>query len=183
MPWIRLTFRTDKSHKVQESGKADRNAFVLASRLQRFLTTGKLPKKDLKTIDVYFATFLKDQAKRSLELLERLSEHIPKSKGKETLDSIRDSWNRWISALESGEVPGYSGIHVTRVEQQNVMLEEIVDIDTDLTRMLMTLNTTLTTFLRQSSYEVPNVKQLSESFEEVLKIYDSRSKLLAKFSS
>ncbi len=177
-----LTFRADKNRRIQESSKSSRNALKLASRLQRFLVTGKISKKDLEAIDAHYSTLLLGQGKHVFEMLEQLVEHVPRSKGRESLEGACESWRKWVSIIEGGGYLGYSGAFPQRNEFKSALIEEVIDLDTDLSRMIMVFNESLTSTLRKSSYELPDVEEIGETVQEILEIYSTRERTLRKIA-
>src|SRR5579872_1188787 len=95
----RLTFRTGKKHKIQETGKSGRNVLKLASKFQRFLNTGKSSKKDLKQIDDLFTMAVLEQGGAVLQLLDQLKDRIPKTIGKDSIERTFESWTKWLTNL------------------------------------------------------------------------------------
>jgi len=181
-----LTFRADKHHKVQESNKSSKNVLKLASKLQRFIDTGKAAKSDLKAIDEVFRSLLIDQGRRGQQMLEQLQEHVPKAKGKDALSDACITLSNWIRSLESSEnnlQTGYANIDPSKIGYQNVLLEEVVDYDSDISRMLVAFNTSLAESLRKSSYEVPDSKEIFQGVQEIIQLFNVREKILLKASS
>jgi hypothetical protein len=177
-----LTFRTGKRHKVQESGKS-KNVLKLASKLQYFVNTGKVSKRDLKQIDNQISLITSDQGGKILELLDELKNRTPKVKGKETLEQICNDWKNWLAKLDSKEVLGYSDIGVERVETRSAILESAIDSDSDMFRMLSAFHVSLTGWVRKASYEVPNSDEIQTSAKEILDAYQTKQRVLAKLRS
>src|ERR1700730_8619855 len=93
----RLTFRTGKKHKIQETGKSGKNVLKLASKFQRFLNTGKSSKKDLKEIDDLFSAAIFDQGSAILQILDQLKDKIPKGSHNETtINRSFEIWTKWL---------------------------------------------------------------------------------------
>ena len=185
-PCSSLTFRTDKHHKVQESNKSSKNILKLASKLQHFIDTGRATKSDLKAIDEVFRSLLIDQGRRGLQMLEQLQEHVPKSKGKDSLDEACSKWSRWVSSIESAEKEfpaGYANVDPSKIGYQNVLLEEAVDYDSDISRMLVAFNSALADSLRKSSYQIPDGEEINEGASEIIELFNVREKILLKASS
>lgn len=178
-----MTFRAGKRHRVQESGKSTKNVLRLASRLQRFLNTGKASKQDLKAIDAQFISLVSDYGDKILQLLDQLRERMPKTKGRDAVNQTCQRWMKWLDELNSKSRECYSNVQVSRVAAQNALLESVVDAESDFFRMLGAFNSTLDSFVRKSSYELPNAGEISNSVDEILELYNLRQRLLAKVAS
>ena len=175
-----MSYRTDKRHRTQETGKVDRSILVLASRLQKFVSTGLSTKKDLKAIDTHLTQFLVKEARKALESLEQLGYHFPKTTTQESLGPLCDSLSNWIAHLGSKDTVGYSDVAATKGE--SALLEQVVDLDSDLATMMIGVNTCLSGCLAKSSYEVPDTREITREVEEILSLYSSREKMLSKVS-
>jgi gamma-glutamylcysteine synthetase len=179
-----LTYRSDKRHKVQESRKSSKNVLKLASKLQRFVVTGKASKQDLRAIDENFRLGLIDQGKKTLQMLDQLREHIPKIRGKDSVEDAIGCWSNWIAHVEShSPLTGYCAINSSKMGFQNVLLEEAIDVDADLVRMMLAFNSSLAMVLRKCSYEVPDTKEIAQSVVEIMDAFGTREKLLNKLAS
>ncbi len=177
----RLTFRTGKRHRVQESGKS-KNVLKLASKLQYFINTGKSSKRDLKQIDYQIALIISDQGAKISQLLGELKDRTPKVKGRDALEWTCTDWKNWLTRLDSKDVLGYADISAES-EARSAILESAVDSDTDMFRMLSAFNVSLTACVRKSSYEVPNSDEIQTSAKEILDAYQTKQRVLAKLRS
>ncbi len=175
-----MTFRTGKRHKVQESGKSTKNVLKLASRLQRFLDTGKASKQDLEDIDAQFIAFVSERGEKILGLLDQLQERMQKTKRSESINQIYEKWSKWLSQLHTADFQGYLSVRGTRIGSQNALLESAVDAESDLLGMLNAFNNSIAAFVRKSSYELPDVEEISRSAEEILEMYEMRQRILSK---
>ena len=175
-----MSYRTDKRHRTQETGKVDRSILVLASRLQKFVSTGLSTKKDLKAIDAHLTQFLLKEARKALESLVQLESQIPKTASQEGFGPICASLSAWIAHLVSKEIVGYSDIAATKGE--SALLEQVVDLDSDLATMMIEVNACLSGCIAKSSYEIPDTREITREVEEILDLYNSREKLLLKVS-
>ncbi len=180
-----MTFRTGKKHKIQEAGKSGRNVLKLASRFQRFLNTGKSSKKDLKEIDDLFSTAISDQGTTVLQLLDQLKDKIPKGTGKEIVDHTFDSWTRWISTLKAKENLGYSNLKLIPAEgeTQSILLEGVVDAESDLFRSLLAYKSTLGNLVRKSELTTVDFKDVSAGAEEIFEAYRIKQRILSKMTA
>ena len=175
-----MTFRTGKRHKVQESGKSTKNVLKLASRLQRFLNTGKASKQDLEDIDAQFVTFVSERGEKILRLLDQLQVGMQKTKRRDSVNQIYERWSKWLAQLDTEDFQGYSTVRRTRIDAQNTLLESAVDAESDLLEMLNVFDISIAAFVRKSSYELPDVEEISKSAEEILEKYELRQRILSK---
>ncbi len=178
-----MKIRSNKRHQLRTSGKAERSVLVLASRLQRFLSTGRATKKDLRDIDLRITTFLSDEGRKALEFLKKLEDRIPILTEKEKIQGTSLSISKWVEQLESEDVPGYCNVQVKHLSRQKLVLEEIADMDGDIARMISSVNERLESSLSRSSYEIPKLDEIAKSCAEVINAYGLREKLLCEVSA
>lgn len=175
-----MTFRTGKRHRVQESGKSTKNVMKLASRLQHFLNTGKASKQDLEAIDSHFIASVSEHGEKILRLLEQLRELMQKTKRRDLANQVYERWSKWLARLDTENFRGYSSFQSARIDVQNALLESAVDAESDLLGMLNAFNISIAAYVRKSSYELPNVEEISKSTEEILEVFEERQKILER---
>jgi len=181
----RLTFRTGKKHKIQETGKSGKNVLKLASRFQRFLNTGKSSRKDLKEIDELFSTAVLDQGSAVLQLLDQLKDRIPKTGGKDAIDRTFEGWTKWLTSLKAKENLGYSDLRFMPAEgeTQSALLEGAIDAESDLFRSLLAYKSSLAILVRKSGYDVADSKEISEGAEEIYEAFRAKQRILGKMAA
>jgi len=178
-----LTFRTSKKHKSQESTKAAKNALKLASKFQRFLTTGVASKKDLKEVDERFISQLSQQSDKVLTLLDQLRELVSPNQRQEFLEPACEIWVKWVSSLDSKSNLGYSAVKFGDSSDvtQGVLLESVVDSETNLFQMLYALKLTLSTAVRNpDSLDGKACLEILEGAREIIDSFQSRQRMLGK---
>src|SRR5579872_3259461 len=181
----RLTFRTGKKHKIQETGRSGKNVLKLASKFQRFLKTGKSSKKDLKEIDDLFSTAIFDQGSAVLQILDQLKDKIPRGSGKEIIERSFDAWTKWLANLKARENIGYSSLRLIPAEgeTQSILLEGAIDAESDLFRSLMAYKSSLGNLVRQSEYETADYKEIADGAEEIFEAYRIKQRILGKMTA
>jgi hypothetical protein len=181
----RLTFRTGKKHKVQASGKSARNVLKLASRFQRFLSTGVATRKDLKDIDDQFDAMVSQQGDKILTLLDQLKDRLPKGEAQDSVERTCEVWARWLASLDSKGRFGYSSLGSAGIELEThgLLLESALDAETDLFRMLLTFKTNLSSLVRNMSSIGPVSLDMVEGSAEIINAYEQKQKALMKITS
>jgi hypothetical protein len=180
----RLTFRSSKKHKVQESTKVSSNALKLASRFQRFLNTGVGSRKDLRDVDERFMSQLSQQGDKILTLLDQLRELVPKGLPQEALNQSCEAWAKWLASCDSKENLGYSNLKASDGGSdgtQGVLLEGVIDAETHLFQMLYAYKVTLTNALKDpDSLDERLIGDISEGAREIMETFQSRQRILGK---
>jgi hypothetical protein len=175
-----LTYRSGKRHRVQQSSKPTKSVPKLASKLQHFATTGKVPKQDLRAIDDQLNAILLDQTKRAMQLLFQLADRAPKEKKSGSAAKVCDEWANWISLLESKHGLGYSDVKFQRGASHSAILDSIIDEDTDLFSMLSAFNNSLVAKVGKSSYELTDFDEIYSSAKEILETHRNRQKIISR---
>jgi hypothetical protein len=170
---------------VQESGKSARNVLKLASRFQKFLTTGIASRKDLKDVDDQFNALISQQGDKILMLLDQLKDHVQKGEGQERVEQMCEVWAKWLASLDSKGQIGYSNLRSAGIESEThgILLEAAVDAETDLFRMLLAFKTNLSSLVRNVSSGIPSSLDILDTVEEIIGAYEQKQKVLTKISS
>jgi len=170
---------------VQESGKSARNVLRLASRFQRFLTTGEATRKDLKDIDDQFDASVSQQGDKILTLLDQLKDHAPRGEAQDRVERTCEVWAKWLAGLDSKGRLGYSSLKSAEIESEThgLMLESAVDAETDLFRMLLTFKTSLSSLVRNASTISPMSLEILCGIEEIMLAYEQKQKVLSRIAS
>ena len=170
---------------MQESGKSAKNVLKLASRFQRFLTTGVATRKDLKDIDDQFDAIISQQGDKILTLLDQIKDHVPKGKAQDNVERTCEVWAKWLAGLDSKGKFGYSSLKCAGIESEThgLLLETAVDAETDLFRMLLTFKTNLSSLARNIPNTGPVSLDLLEDAEEIIDAYEQKQKALTKIAS
>jgi hypothetical protein len=175
-----LTYRAGKRHKVQQSSRPTKSLPKLASKLQHFANTGKVPKQDLRAIDDQLNAILLAQTKKIMQLLDQLGDHAPKEKKSGSLPKVCGDWSEWISQLESKHVLGYSDIKYQSSANHAAIMELIIDTDTELFTMLSAFNNWLVAKVGRSSYELADFDEIYSSAKEIADTYRNRQKMISR---
>ena len=178
-----MTYRSGKRHKVQQSSKPTKSVPKLASKLQHFATTGRVPKQDLKTIEDLLATILLDRTKKIMQLLDQLADHAPKEKKSGSLAKVCGDWSEWISQLESKRGLGYCNVKYNSRVNHATILESIIDTDADLFSMLSAFNDWLIGKVGRSSYEMPDFDEVHSSAKEIMNTHRNRQKMISRLAA
>ncbi len=170
---------------MQESGKSARNVLKLASRFQRFLTTGVATRKDLKDIDDQFDALVSQQGDKILMLLDQLRDHAPRGEVQDRVERTCEVWVKWLTDLDSKGRLGYSSLKSAGIESEThgLLLESAVNAETDLFRMLLTFKTNLSSLVRNISNINPMTLDVLCGVEEIIDAYEQKQKALAKIAS
>lgn len=173
-----MNFREEKRHRIRESGKSTKNALKLASRLQHFLSTGKVTRQILKDLDAQFISAVSEYGEKIKKSLDQLKDYVPKSKWRDALEQIDDKWMKWLTGLKSRNCLGYSDIPTTSSKTQISMIDSVVDTESDLMRMLSAFSVSIVNSIKKSSYELPNIDEISKNVDEILAAYGARQRIL-----
>ena len=181
----RLTFRTGKKHKIQETGRSGKNVLKLASKFQRFLNTGKSSKKDLKEIDDLFSAAIFDQGGAVLQILDQLKDKFPRGSGNEMIARSFDIWTKWLANLKARENIGYSNLRLLPAEgeTQSILLEGAIDAESDLFRSLLAYKATLASLVRKTEYDAADYREISSGAEEIFEAYRIKQRILGKMTA
>jgi len=180
-----LTFRTGKRHKAQETGKSAKNVLKLASRFQRFLSTGVATRKDLKDIDDHFDVLVSQQGDKILTLLDQLKDHASRGEEQEAVARTCEIWAKWLASLDSKGKLGYSSLRTAGIESEThgLLLDSAVDAESDLFRMLLTFKTNLSSLVRNISDFSPVSLDLLSGAEEIIDAYERKQRALVRIAS
>jgi hypothetical protein len=181
----RLTFRTGKKHKIQQTGRSSKNVLKLASKFQRFLNTGKSSKKDLKEIDDHFSAAIFDQGSAVLQILDQLKDKFPRGSDNEIIARCFDSWTKWLANLKARENIGYSNLRLLPAEgeTQSILLEGAIDAESDLFRSLLAYKATLASLVRKAEYNASDYREISSGAEEIFEAFRIKQRILGKMSA
>jgi hypothetical protein len=179
-----LTFRSGKKHKTQESTKSAKSALKLASRFQHFLTTGSATRKDLKEIDERFKSQFSQQSDRILTMLDQLREVVAGGEAQNLLIQGCEEWARWMAGLDSNESLGYSSVRPGNGESDEtlgLLLEGVVDSETNLFQMQFALKASLSSALKNpESLDLRWCQEIARATKDVMAGFQSRQNMLAR---
>ena len=178
-PLPRLTYRAGKRHKTQQSSRAAKSVPRLASKLQRFASTGKVSKQDLRAIDEQLNAILLDQTRKIMKLLDQLKHHSPKEERSVAMKKVCEDWALWISQIESRNAAGYSNVKLQDDESRAALLESVISADADLFSTLSAFHGWLVEKVGKSSYEIPDFEEIKRSAMEIMEIHSSRQKTIS----
>jgi len=141
-------------------------------------------KKDLKEIDERFNSQVSQQGDKILTLLDQLREIVLKEASKALLDQACETWAKWLSALDSKEILGYSQLKISEAASdgtQGVLLESVLEAETHLFQMLFAFKAALSSALKDpDSVDGPALVDLSLGTKEIMETYQTRQHILGK---
>ena len=146
------------------------------------MNTGRASKQDLKSIDRNFQQSLQDGGRKIWQMLEEIRLRVPKTQGKDTIDAVCARWSKWLDELKTAAPFGYCDLKLSQSKIPTALLEASVDADADLFRLLISYDSMVSDFIRRSSYEVPNVKEIAEGVQGILDAYTVRQNLMSRIS-
>lgn len=150
------------------------------------MSTGSATKKDLKEIDERFSSQFSQQCDKILTVLDQLRDVIQSGDGRDLINNACEEWAKWIGSLDSSEVIGYSSVRTgegASEEVLGVLLERVVDSETDLFQMLYALKSSLTVCLKYpQNIDLEMCRELSFGTREIMEIFQIRQKLLVKIT-
>lgn len=122
----------------------------LASKLQRALTTGHVASSEMREVDEHLSRNLTTLLANSLQALDTLANRSRDLQTREKLGALYVQTMGVFNTLKSLETVGYTQLVTGRDTVDPVLLNQLIDLDSELSSLVMTFGDLVARLARRS---------------------------------